>query len=106
MKSLYSTFKGKKHVLGKGEQGGGLTPTEMFMKYNLKDIISDCFASQLPCNCVRYWMRKEKIATQNEFHYLEIQSTLVISKSKGPSKTVRDIRTSTYQICSIEEKTI
>ena len=36
----------------------------------------------------------------------KIQSTLVISKSKGPSKTVRDIRTSTYQICSIEEKTI
>ena len=36
----------------------------------------------------------------------ELQSTLVISKSKGPSKTVRDIRTSTYQICSIEEKTI
>ena len=35
-----------------------------------------------------------------------VQSTLVISKSKGPSKTVRDIRTSTYQICSIEEKTI
>ena len=37
---------------------------------------------------------------------LYIQSTLVISKSKGPSKTVRDIRTSTYQICSFEEKTI
>ena len=36
----------------------------------------------------------------------KLQSTLVISKSKGPSKTVRDIRTSTYQICSIEEKTI
>ena len=35
-----------------------------------------------------------------------IQSTLVISKSKGLSKTARDIRTSTYQICSIEEKTI
>ena len=35
-----------------------------------------------------------------------IQSTLVISKSKEPSKTLRDIRTSTYQICSIEEKTI
>ena len=33
-----------------------------------------------------------------------IQATLVISKSKGPSNTVRDIRTSTYQICSIEEK--
>ena len=36
----------------------------------------------------------------------DIQSTLVISKSKGPSKTLRDIRTSTYQICGIEEKTI
>ena len=38
--------------------------------------------------------------------YFNKQSTLVISKSKGPSKTVQDIRTSTYQICSIEEKTI
>ena len=36
----------------------------------------------------------------------DIQSTLDISKSKGPSKTLRDIRTSTYQICSIEGKTI
>ena len=35
---------------------------------------------------------------------IHVQSTLVISKSKGPLKTVRDIRTSTYQICSIEEK--
>ena len=40
------------------------------------------------------------------FALKQVQSTLVISKSKGPSKTVRDIRTSTYQICSIEEKTI
>ena len=32
-----------------------------------------------------------------------IQSTLVISKSKGPSETLRDIRTSTYQICRIDE---
>ena len=38
--------------------------------------------------------------------HLNIQSTLVISKSKGPSKKLRDIRTSTYQTCSIEEKTI
>ena len=37
---------------------------------------------------------------------LHVQSTLVISKSKGPSKTLRDIRTSTYQICRVEEKTI
>ena len=36
---------------------------------------------------------------------LGIQSTLVISKSKGPSETLRDIRTSTYQVCRIEENT-
>ena len=34
-----------------------------------------------------------------------LQSTLVISKSKGPSKTVRDIRTSTYHMCRNEENT-
>ena len=38
--------------------------------------------------------------------HIHIQSTLVISKSKGPSETLRDIRTSTYQICRIEENTI
>ena len=31
--------------------------------------------------------------------YLHIQSTLVSSNSKGLSETLRDIRTSTYQIC-------
>ena len=35
----------------------------------------------------------------------KIQSTLVISKSKGPSETLRDIHTWTYQICRIEENT-
>ena len=35
---------------------------------------------------------------------LEIQSTPVISKSKGLSEILRDIRTSTYQIFRIEEK--
>ena len=35
----------------------------------------------------------------------KIQSTLVISKSKGPAETLRDIRTSTYQMCKIEENT-
>ena len=30
-----------------------------------------------------------------------IQSTLVISNSKGLSEILRDIRTSTYQICRI-----
>ena len=35
-----------------------------------------------------------------------IQSTLVISNSKGLCEILRDIRTSTYQICRIEEKII
>ena len=35
-----------------------------------------------------------------------IQSTPIIAKSKGPSKKLRDIRTSTYQMCSSEENTI
>ena len=34
---------------------------------------------------------------------LYIQSTLGISKSKGPSETLRDIRTSTYQIFRFAE---
>ena len=42
---------------------------------------------------------------QTEVSLFYIQSTLVISKSKGPSETLRDIRTSTYQICRIEENT-
>ena len=32
-----------------------------------------------------------------------LQSTLVISNSKGLSEILRDIRTSTYQICRIGE---
>ena len=34
-----------------------------------------------------------------------IQSTLVITKLKGSSETLRDIRTSTYQIFRIVENT-
>ena len=34
---------------------------------------------------------------------INLKSTLVISKSKGLSETLRDIRTSRYQICRIEE---
>ena len=36
----------------------------------------------------------------------QIQSTLVISNSKGLSEILRDIRTSTYQVCRIEKKII
>ena len=35
----------------------------------------------------------------------KIQSTRVISKSKGPTETLRDICTLTYQICRIEKNT-
>ena len=35
-----------------------------------------------------------------------VQSTLVISNSKGLSEILRDIRTSTYQLFRIEEKLI
>ena len=37
--------------------------------------------------------------------FINIQSTLVISKLKGPSERLRDIRTSTYQIFRTEENT-
>ena len=36
--------------------------------------------------------------------HFQIQSTLVISNSKRLSEILRDIRTSTYHICRIEEK--
>ena len=36
---------------------------------------------------------------------IKLQSTLVISKSKRPSETLRDIHTSTYQMCRTEENT-
>ena len=37
---------------------------------------------------------------------LIVQSTLVISNSKGLFEILRDIRSSTYQVCRIEEKII
>ena len=40
------------------------------------------------------------------FRLMYIQSTLVISNSKGHSEILRDNRTSTYQICRIEKKLI
>ena len=35
---------------------------------------------------------------------LQIQLTLIISKSRGLSETLRDIRTSTYQISRIKKQ--
>ena len=40
------------------------------------------------------------------FNKMKIQLTLVVSNSKGLSEILRDILTSTYQICRIEEKII
>ena len=47
----------------------------------------------------------ERLTVLTPFLSLIIQSTLVISKSKGPSEIFRDIRTSTYQMCRTEENT-
>ena len=44
-------------------------------------------------------------ALSGRMQRLIIQSTLVISKSKGPSEILRDIRTPTYQMCRTEENT-
>ena len=41
-----------------------------------------------------------------KYEIIDIQSTLVISNSKGLSEILRDIRSSTYQVCRIEEKII
>ena len=43
--------------------------------------------------------KKKKCLGRND----QIQSTLVISNSKGLYETLRGIRTSTYQICGNEE---
>ena len=45
---------------------------------------------------------KENPSLRLAFLLQEIQATLVISNSNGPSETLRDIRTSTYQICRTE----
>ena len=44
-----------------------------------------------------------KVPSYTKEYCLNIQSTLVISKLKGLSETLRDIRTSTYQIFRIKE---
>ena len=41
---------------------------------------------------------------KNRLKSVELQSTLVISNFKGLSEILRDIRSSTYQVCRIEEK--
>ena len=52
-------------------------------------------------------MNKQKysLISYCDVYTIHVQSTLVISESKGPSETLRDICTLTYQICRIEENT-
>ena len=50
-------------------------------------------------------LQKQDIGLSLLHLWYELQSTLVISKLKGPSETLQDIRTSTYQIFRIEENT-
>ena len=47
-----------------------------------------------------------KLGMHKPLLILQVQSTLVISNSKGLSEILRDIRSSTYQVCRIEEKII
>ena len=54
-------------------------------------------------NCSK--SRSSQVSHCLPFHLMDLQSTLIISKSKGPSETLRDIRSSTYQMCGIEENT-
>ena len=59
--------------------------------------------------CCGYSYESEAIQTSTQsicFIKIKVQSTLVISNSKGLSEILRDICTSTHQICRIEEKII
>ena len=47
--------------------------------------------------------RRNEEYTHYENTPIQIQSTLIISNSKGLYETLRDIRTSTYQICGTGE---
>ena len=51
-------------------------------------------------------MKQYRLLHRDGCYKGQIQSTLVISNSKGLSEILRDIRTSTYQICRIEKKLI
>ena len=49
--------------------------------------------------------KKVKSIYMAGFYPAKIQLAVLISKSKGLSETLRDIRISTYQICRIEQNT-
>ena len=53
--------------------------------------------------CKKISIDIREVSRELEIH-VHVQSTIVISKSKEPSETVRDIQTLTYQNCRIEIK--
>ena len=54
----------------------------------------------------RYRAKRQYVVVHNFLdNWIKVQSTLAISKSKGPSEILRDIRSSTYQMCRTEENT-
>ena len=57
--------------------------------------LCDIFTAELRL-CKRYQATSLEAISEDD-----IQSTLVISKSKGPCEILRDIRTSTYQMCRL-----
>ena len=79
-----------------------------FLRYFLDDIALSKWGLLLKKDLPLYGLilieMREKHETGKAASSDNVLSTLVISKSKGPSYTFRDIRTSTYPICSIEEK--
>ena len=72
-----------------------------------RSVVSDlglqCLPMSLLWDARHKWVRMWIYAVQY-IQNCSIQSTPVVSKSKGLSKILRDIRTSTYQILKIEEK--
>ena len=83
-----------------------------FNKVQMRDKIRQIFYKYPDCASSKKKKKKKMKEKKKERLYdvlhvqLYIQSTLVISNSKGLSETLRDIRTSKYQIFRIEEKVI
>ena len=64
------------------------------INHNLQEYKFVLFLIYSTCTFIKHHCNEKKI-----------QSTLVISKSKGPSETPRGIRTLIYQMSRIEENT-
>ena len=57
-------------------------------------------------HCVADLTGRDTLGFQIFFYKGDIHSTPVISNSNGLYETLRDIRTSTYQICGTEENNL